>query len=758
MLIRPLERKTKEAIVLAVLAMTSVAALRFPVESKLLFLTEMSALATILLVVLAKDLGRCRALAGSLTRSITVAIPILFAIVARTTDSPIAFEMTILTTFGAAALALSTGGRRARAMSLVSSGFLTLFAVAISDSPHAVGYGIAWMTICVWHLIANHWERLELCSVEDVRRGSGIRRICVLLAIAICIGSGLLARSRFGESNRLTIGFMPTSGGSQWSDPAARSGIGSGDAAIAAKEHAESFGAVESNLILESTESTLFDMFSDSIGEPKKKMKWERRQAMSSENFLEAHGKTAKSEKGGSSFSTDRLPAKKHLHLKDATERAVIQWAGTSGIRLAMNRYDTFDGVDWTNQAKHRQDTLMRREIAGATWFCDGQRSLTPSTTDVNSLKVLRLNSARLPVPMMTSAIHIKDVDRQDFFGIEEDGSFFMPGREKVPQLTVVDVASSNVMEDQLWEELSANAAKHLVVKDNQLDACVSRWTAGMDHPYEKLQSIVSHLRHDFTFDRSTVVDLVKDPSTQKPNADGSFRTSNTPLERFLQTKRGGDHLFATTAALMARTIGLQSRLVTGFYVRPSSIDIAAGHTNVLPEDVHVWAEIRLDDGRWFEIEPTPGYQEPLYTPSAWLVAKQFAAAKWPHALGLLVFAGLLFATRLFWIELGLSAAYPVGSIVWPSGRMSLAMRVLQMRAKYAGCPRVAGRPQRDWLLAITATQDQLQETARRFCDAADRAAFAIDNNRFDDHTVSKELIMKLKIRVLRQMTTKATA
>ena len=733
----PLERKTKEAVVLAVLSIATVAALRFPVESRVLFLLEMLALFLVFAANVVKPLS------GSTAFISTSFVPVLFAIIVRLAGSPTAYEMTALTTFGALSLALSTGPRRSRAMSLVASGFLTLFAVAISDSSHALWFAITWMTICVWHLVTNHWERLELCSVENVRRKSVIRPASVLAAIAICIASGLVVRDRLGESKRLSFGFMPTSGGSQWSDPAARGGVGSGEATIAAKDHAESFGAVESDLFLESTESTLFDMFSDSIGEPKKKNKWERRQGMTSDQVLEAHAESAKSEKGGSSFSTDRIPPKKHLHLDDAVGPAVIQWAGPTGIRLAMNRYDTFDGVDWTNQAKHRKGTLTRREFGGTAWFCDPAAGpLASSTTEVNSLKVLRLNSTRLPVPMLTSALHIKDVDREDFFAIEDDGSLFMPGREKVPQLTVVNVASSKVMEDELWHRLRARAEPGLPVANRTLQSYTARWTSGRDHPYEKLQAIVTNLREDFTFDRSA-----DNPSSE-----------SDPIENFLHARRGGDHVFATTAALMAREIGLQSRLVTGFYVRPSAIDIPNRPTDVSPEDVHVWAEIQLDDGRWFEIEPTPGYREPVYTPSTWLVARQFAAARWPHALGLFAIVGLLSATRLFWIDMGLSVLYPVGAMVWPRGRLSLVMGVLQTRAKYAGCPRVAGRPQRDWLMAITSTHNQLHTSARRFCDAADRAAFAGEEPRFHEHTVSKELMMKLKIRVLRELTKEATA
>ncbi len=729
-------RKSNEAIALAALSITAVGCLRYPVEPPLMFAAEMIAIVVLAAGTIAKFFNS-RYVSAALTLT-----PAIAAVVARIIGSPIAIEMTALSTLGAAALAMATGTDRTRAMSLVSSGFLTLFAVAISDSSYAVVLAIAWMAVCVWHLVENHWERLELCAVQQVRRGASVRPLSVVVAIVICIASGLIVRGRFGESKRFTIGFMPTSGGSQWSDPAARSGVGTGDAAIAAKDHAESFGAVESELFLESTESTLFDMFNDSIGEPKKKNKWERRQGLRSHKVLEAHQKTAKSEKGGNSFSTDRLPPKQHLHLNDSKENAVVQWAGPTGIRLAMNRYDAFDGVDWSNSATHRDEKLIRQEFGGAAWFFDptmltSGRKSTGVATSVNQLKVLRLDSTRIPTPMMTSGLHIKDIDRQDFFGIEDDGSYFMPGRDKVPPLTVVNIAHVNVMEDVLLSSLAQlvlPASKNVMTADaSGLKTCVASWTHGCQHTYEKLQAIVSRLRSEFTFDRS--VDA----------------TADVPVAAFLQTRRGGDHLFATTAALMARELGLQSRLVTGFYVRPSSVDIAAGHTNVLPDDVHVWAEIQLSDGRWFEIEPTPGYRQPIYTPSTWLVVKRFAAAHWIHAIGILTIGLLLFLTRIFWIELGLKCLFPISAMLWPRRRMELAMHVIQTRAKLAGCPRVAGRPQRDWLLALTATHGTVRESVRQFCDAADRAAFADSKRMSIENTFEKELLMHLTIKTLRR-------
>ena len=766
-----LERRKTEAIVLALVSITAVGSLRFYFESQTLFIAEMIVIATLFVAAVVTTSGHKTSGEGYFRIAIPMT-PVLFAFIARVAGSPIAFEMTALTTLGAGSLTMALGKTRTRAMSLVASGFLTLFAVAISDSSYSVLLAIAWMAVCVWHLVANHWERLELCAAHQVRRGSGVRPVSVFVAITVCMATGLVVRGRVGESQRFELGVMPTSGGSQWSDPAARSGVGTGDAAIAAKDHAESFGAVESELFLESTESTLFDMFSDSIGEPKKKNKWERRQGLAADRVPEAHQKTARSDKGGSSFSTDRTPPKKHLHFNDAAESAVIQWAGPTGIRLAMNRYDAFDGVEWTNTAEHLNETLSRREHNGAAWYCDPAIAISQECTpEVNLLKVLRLDSTRLPVPMLTSALHIKDVDRPDFFAIATDGSFFMPGRDKVPPLTVVNVASIKVMEDELWEGLTIHPAPESIertaartsvehkraVPDARafgssaherrgpnpsilVEDLARQWTVDLNHPYEKLQAIVSHLRSEFGFDRSV----------ESATVDS--------VAEFLRTQRGGDHLFATVATLMAREIGLQSRLVTGFYVRPSAIDAAARHVNISPQDVHVWAEVQLDDGRWFEIEPTPGYREPDYRPSAWLVAKQLAAAKWPHATGMIVLAGWLFFTRLIWIELGLSLLYQLGSIVLPHRRTALVMGVLQTRAKFAGCPRNIGRPQRDWLLEITAMNAPLHETATRFCDAADRAAFAGTGNTRQDHNFSKELLMNLKIRFLRQLATGTSA
>ncbi len=731
-------RRRFETILLAIVSFWSVVPLRWPVEDRRLFANEMAALAIFALLAMARR-GRLHCWATAALP----AIPVLFAVAARRFATPVALEMTALTCFGAMSLAMAIGAHsnRMRGLSLVTSGFLVLFGASISDSSHAMVPPLIWMLGCVWHLVANHWERLDLAMPDSVTRTWTLRPGVLIVFGLVACAAAFAVSGRFNVARKFNLGIMPTSGGSKWSDPAARHGVGSGDAAIAAKDHAESFGAVDSDIFLESTRSSLFDMFNDLIGEPKKKNKSERRQAVANQNVVPSHQQTARSEQGGSSFSIDRLTPRKHRHFEDAVGHSIVQWDGPTGIRLAMHRYDTFDGTNWTQSSQLQQPSLLSVRIGEKVWFLDrSQRSLAnadPDTVNVGLLKVIRLDSTRLPTPMLTAGLHIKDIDRQDFFGIDQDGCFYMPGRERVPPLTVVHVASRALVEDELHDGLvSTPVAKHKSSVD--LSSLVAQVVAGHEQPYEQLRAIVEHLRSEFTLDRSHGTE------------------SGFPVREFVNERRGGDHLFATAAALMAREIGLRSRLVTGFYVRPDSFDVTAGHASVLPNDAHVWAEVQLRDGRWFEIEPTPGYREPVYRPSLWLMTRRFVSAYW-----LRLTAGLLaiwtgYVTRRIWLDWLLTMAWGASGWLRPRERMRLAMKIIETRGRLAGQRRPSGRPQRDWIEDLTRGDAAIAPIARRFCDAADAMFFGLQDRQPDDS--AGRLVRLLKIQTISQLAKEAAA
>ena len=459
MSVMQLDRRRTETLILASISVMAVSSLRWRGESGYVLAFEYVTVVTCLgLALLASMRGSERTRLTSMC--LLVITPVFFAVLARMLGTESAYEMTMLSTLGAGALAMSICGQRAQSMSLVASGFLALFATVISDGAYAVWVAIMWMTICLWHLVANHWERIDRCAVENVTRSGSLRPLTVIAASLLLVGGALLASGRFSDSARFSWGFMPTSGGSKWSDPGARSGVGTGDAAVATKDKAESFGAVESEVFLESTELSLFDMVNDAIGEPKKTKNSDKRQALAQKDLIKTHEQAAKSEKGsGSEFSVNRESPNKHLHLDDAVENAVVQWCGPTGIRLAMNRYDHFDGRKWTDSGQHDSEPMLRQRCGDQTWILEpklGPKLFSDvSQIDPTLLKVIRLDSTRVPAPMMTAGIHVKDVDRADFFAVDPDGSLFMPGRKKVPPFTVLHFASLSIGEDELIQRLN---------------------------------------------------------------------------------------------------------------------------------------------------------------------------------------------------------------------------------------------------------------------------------------------------------------
>jgi protein-glutamine gamma-glutamyltransferase len=61
---------------------------------------------------------------------------------------------------------------------------------------------------------------------------------------------------------------MPSSGGNQQYDEAARSGVGDGDALAAGTENIRSFAPIENAPFLNSHEQTLYDVFDEMYDEP----------------------------------------------------------------------------------------------------------------------------------------------------------------------------------------------------------------------------------------------------------------------------------------------------------------------------------------------------------------------------------------------------------------------------------------------------------------------------------------------------------
>jgi len=111
--------------------------------------------------------------------------------------------------------------------------------------------------------------------------------------------------------------------------------------------------------------------------------------------------------------------------------------------------------------------------------------------------------------------------------------------------------------------------------------------TQGATTAYDKALALQNWFRSEFTYD-----------------TDVQFGNSNDAIDAFLRVKRGFCQQFSGTFAVMARLLGLPTRVAVGF----TGGDLGAdGLYHVYGRHAHAWPEVWFDGLGWVAFEPTPG-------------------------------------------------------------------------------------------------------------------------------------------------------
>lgn len=112
--------------------------------------------------------------------------------------------------------------------------------------------------------------------------------------------------------------------------------------------------------------------------------------------------------------------------------------------------------------------------------------------------------------------------------------------------------------------------------------------TATVPTPYEQAKAIESYLRHSYPY----TLDVAEPP------------IDRDVVDYFLfDLKKGYCNYYASAMAVMARAVGLPSRVVTGY--ASGTFNPATGKYEIVRSDAHAWVEIYFADIGWVEFEPT---------------------------------------------------------------------------------------------------------------------------------------------------------
>ena len=534
--------------------------------------------------------------------------------------------------FGLVALSRSSTKR----LAIFTSLFLAIYGSLVTVSATTNVLLAAYALFGLWWLMGNYWQRISAhFPDESTTEIPYFARVGAVGLVLCCLGSGAIAFNSNAVTSAIA-GFMPSSGGTGGNDPFARGGVGDGDQMVGATEDANSFGPIESELFLESQQSTLYDMFIETYDPPSTKKRKGRARAIPlapQETQKQNHKKLAQNKKSSREFSAIRRESadRKRQKLEDVQSRALLYVAGRTPLHLGLAVFDHWDGQTLSLQGEQHKPRLWLSEDEASRKWVTWERDTFGECfgdTEHHLLKVINLSSATVPTPPNLTGAHIDKLHDAGFFRWE-DGLLRLLG-DRIPSLTVLHAKSRPLRRDRLEalslrqdedhshseriatesipsqsaseeEQNTRNVHTDASDSDESADFVIGGaikqlaidWTEGADNDWERVERICDQLR---TFEHDSKANVPEE------SADA--------VEYFLfKAKRGPDYLFATSAAVLLRSLGYQTRVISGFYADPDNYDRIAKATGVFPNNLHFWTEVQTDHGHWISVEPTPGFQ-----------------------------------------------------------------------------------------------------------------------------------------------------
>lgn len=499
------------------------------------------------------------------------------------------------------ALAVLSHHTDAQRLACMLSMFLMVFASAMAE--------VAWIQLLVilfavggvWWLMGSYWETLEERLTASTANSLPSRWL-ILLPVAIL--AVLLLLPAAGYEIHSLEGFMPSSGGRRWNQDWATSGVGDGDQLVAGFENIKSFAPLEEAPFLASHEPTLYDVFDDNFNEPIRKRKQDRAVSLpNTETVRQEDPSVSTVQRASREFSVVRKPGRRDGNrAAGLSSAAMFHVRGRVPLHLKLESFREFDGVEWSPEpSENDPPALTIEQIAGKPWLRPRLVSGfgIHAAAELHGLRVVHVDTNRIPSTNQLVGIHIDDVAQADFFRWAQPGIIALD-RDRLPELLsitlqtrVVDSRSLRALPNGFLSGNISYRQQDELPRSAEVKALCERWVADLPRGWRQVERIVEKIREECVLD---------------PEARASAETTNAVAEFLLDSHRGPNYLFASAAVQALRSLGYAARLAGGFYVDPRRTDVRSGHTSVLAADAHLWAEVSLGGDDWVTVDPTPGY------------------------------------------------------------------------------------------------------------------------------------------------------
>ena len=572
--------------------------------------------------------------AVSATCFVTIAVlPFVIDVIQRAA-SPFGypFEVQIVLALRNLMIGLAAQRRDPRSLTFaaLASGFLALYGFLWLLNRWTVTLVFVYAIIGMWWLMGTYWDRLSGCFVTRSERQIPWKPVIGAVAcglIALVASLPLVVGKNYTTALQ---GFLPSSGGTGGQDKHAFGGVGDGPQMVSARENASGFGPIESELFLESKMPSLYDTineFSDSVPKPKKKG-FQRAIPLAPTQMQENHQRRGTTQRPGREFNTVRRQKNPTRKVKDLRSHALLQVIGRVPVHLGLYTYDTWNGRELvaSDSGQVRELKLHVEMTSGKKWarFSDSTTNECLSHHEHHELRVINLKTDRIPAPPNFYGANIDKIHSASMFKPTPDGMLRLD-MDRIPQLSVLHVESLQRRASQVPQPVRGKPDASNA--DDAFSTLARSWTDDVDEGWSQIEAVCSRMQSEYTLDRESMV------PEDVEDAANYFLT---------ESKRGPDYLFATSTALMLRTLGYETRVVSGFFADAKNFDRRSRITSIYADDAHFWVEVlataeQSSDAKgsskmtnyWVAVDPSPGYEVLLAPESLWSQMLARASSTW---------------------------------------------------------------------------------------------------------------------------------
>jgi protein-glutamine gamma-glutamyltransferase len=257
-----------------------------------------------------------------------------------------------------------------------------------------------------------------------------------------------------------------------------------------------------------------------------------------------------------------------------------------SGVKWRGDALTHFDGRQWINLAPNWAlvGVYERRDLKAPEQRPPGRYITYEVRLDIDGAKALFMAGAPQVVSM-----------NYEYLESSDTGGYRLP--ERIPEGFTYGVYSLLEEPPEMGEAvfetavLSADSrARNLELPklDPRIASLARSLTAGATTDIARARAIERRLRSDYTY-----------------SLDMPLSEPADPLSDFLFTRRRGYcEYFASSMAVMLRSIGIPARLATGF--QSGIYNSLTGFWVVRASDAHAWVEAWLPGRGWTTFDPTP--------------------------------------------------------------------------------------------------------------------------------------------------------